>query len=117
MPDEKDIRRLVDAELAKVSDPARKNSLRGLLVAPKPLSLGWDYGRPGEKCECWLVGVSPSGKERIVYCVKGFGPADPWGLVGAHEDSSGMDCQWFARLEDAAIHAKILPPPSNYEVP
>jgi hypothetical protein len=36
------------------------------------------------------------------YCCVGFGPANPWGLVGLDADASmGMDCAWYASLEDA----------------
>lgn len=111
------IRRLVDAELAKVSDPARRDALAAVLVPPQPLSLEWGYGKPGERYVCWLVGLSPDGKERLVYCETGFGPSYPWGFVGIREDWMGMDCQWHVSLEDAAIGACILPAPPGYEVP
>jgi hypothetical protein len=117
MPDVNDIRRLVDAELAKVTDSARRDALKAVLVPPQLLSLKWGYGEPGERHECWLVGLSSSGKERLVYCEKGFGPSDPWGFVGVEENWTGMDCQWHVGLEHAAIGAGILKAPPGYEVP
>lgn len=117
MPDVDDIRRLVHAELAKVGDAARRDALIAVLVSPQPLSLKWGYGKPGEKYECWLVGLSPNGNTRLLYCEKGFGPSDPWGIVGVSDDWMGMDCQWHVGLEHAAIGAGILPAPPDYEVP
>jgi hypothetical protein len=66
MADEVEIRYLLEAELAKVADPARRAALKAVLVPPQPLSLKWGYGKPGERYQCWLVGLSPNGKERLV---------------------------------------------------
>jgi hypothetical protein len=117
MTDETKIRDLLEAELVKIADPARRAALTAVLVPPRRLVLKWGYGAPGERYECWLVGLSPNGKERLVYCEHGFGPSDPWGLVGTEEDWTGMDCQWHVGLEHAAIGAGILPAPPGYEVP
>jgi len=117
MPDLDDIRRLVDAELAGVADSTRRDALKAVLVPPQPLNLKWGYRNPAERYECWLVGLSSNGKERLVYCEKGFGPSDPWGFVGVAEDWMGVDCQWHVGLEHAAIGAGILKAPPGYEVP
>jgi hypothetical protein len=117
MPNEVEMRRLVDAELATVSEPSRRAALEAVFVPPRLLTLKWGYGKPGEQLQCWLVGLSPNGKERLIYCEKGFGPADPWGFVGSTDDWMGMDCQWHVGLEHAAIGAGILPAPADYEVP
>ncbi|HYV36965.1 MAG TPA: hypothetical protein VE988_14760 [Gemmataceae bacterium] len=117
MVDEVEIRNLLEAELAKVIDPARRAALKSALVPPQPLSLEWAYGEPGERYQCWLVGLSPNGRERLVYCEKGFGPNYPWGFVGIAENWMGMDCQWHVGLEHAAIGAGILVAPQDYEVP
>ena len=115
MPDESDIQRLVEAELAQIVDIARRDALRAVLVSPKPLMLKWGYGKPGERFQCWLVGLY--GTERLVYCDKGFGPSYPWGFVSIDEDWMGMDCQWHLGLEHAAIGIRALSAPPNYEVP
>ena len=117
MPHSEDIQQLVDAELATIDDPIRRAALAALLVTPKSFSLKWGYGMPGERYQCWLVGISPDGKTRLVYCEKGFGPSYPWGIVGIAQEWMGMDCQWHVGLEHAAIGAGALPAPSNYEVP
>jgi hypothetical protein len=117
MTDPRDMRRLVDGEFASIGDSSRRAELRSTLVSPQALSLAWDYGTPGEQFECWLIGFSKEGKKRLIYCDRGFGPAYPWGIVGAKEDGMGMDCQWHVGLEHAAIAAGILEPPPDYEVP
>src|SRR3954470_4603293 len=93
MADFDDIRDLVAAELAKIADPARRDILKSVLVPPQPLSLRWGYGKPGERYDCWVVGLSPNGRERLPDCGRGFGPDSLWGLVGVAEDWMGMDCQ------------------------
>src|SRR4051812_18437027 len=117
MADEAAIRVLVEAELANVAEPARRAVLKAVLVPPRLLTLKWGYGKPGERYPCWLVGLSPNGQERLVYCAEGFGPGAPWGFVGITEDWMGMDCQWHVGLEHAAIGAGILAAPPDYEVP
>ena len=114
---EADIPLLIDAELARVADLARRGTLQGLLHQPLRLSLAWEYGRADERFECWQVGRAPDGHLLLVYCERGFGPAFPWGFVSANELSMGMDSQWHARLEDVATSAGLLPTPAGYEVP
>jgi hypothetical protein len=113
------IESLVEAELARVADPARRGDLRALLQPPARVSLAWDYGHADERFDCWLVGRSlyPERPVLLVYCDRGFGPDDPWGFVFADEGSIGMDCQWHSGLEDAAIVAGLLPAPAGYQVP
>jgi hypothetical protein len=114
---ELDIQRLVEIDLSKVSDPTRRSVLAAILIPPQPLYLNWEYGESGERFKCWLVGLSPDGTYRLVYCDNGFGPEYPWGYVDATENSIGMDCQWHIGLEHAAIGAGLLDAPPNYEVP
>ena len=116
MADELEIQYLIKSELAKIADP-RTAALNAVLTPPLLLSLKWGYGNPGEQYRCWLVGLSPNGSDRLVYCEKGFGPSYPWGIVGIADDWMGMDCQWHVGLEHAAIGAGILIGPPNYEVP
>ena len=112
-----DISNLVQSELRRLTDPQRRISLEGLLNLPRKLSLAWDYGREGERFDCWCVGQSPNGNIWLVYCTQGFGPDYPWGFVFPHSDSLGMDSQWHLGLEDAAICAGLLDAPEGYEVP
>ncbi len=112
-----EIRQLIDAELAKLDNLSRRAILASILVPPQPLYLKWDYGESGQRFQCWLVGMSPDGNMRLVYCSAGFGPAYPWGHLQTAVESMGMDSQWHAGLEHAAIGAGLLDAPPNYEVP
>jgi len=113
---DREIRKLVNAELAKVIDPSRRAAIQAILVLPQILHLEWNYGNQGERFECWLVGLSIRG-ERLVYCDAGFGPTYPWGVLDADDQSLGRDDQWHLGLEHDAIGARILEPPLNYRVP
>jgi|SRR5262245_12218715 len=117
MLNENDVARLVEKELALVTDASRRERLRSLLVAPARLSLKWGYGKPGDRFECWIVASSTDRQQRLLYCAHGFGPEYSWGIVGVSEDWMGMDCQWHVGLEHAAIGAGLLDAPPDYEVP
>jgi len=90
---------LVEAEIARFSDPIRRQALRRILVAPRLESREWDYGSPGQRFDCWIVGEVPELDLKLAYCDEGFGPSDPWGAVFASESSIGMDSQWHDTLE------------------
>lgn len=112
-----DIAWLVDRELSRIGDPARRAGLEALLQPPGGLTLAWDYGTENERFDCWQVGCSPDRRALLVYCERGFGPEFPWGFVFADEGSMGMDSQWHSGLEDAGIVAGLLPAPAGYQVP
>jgi hypothetical protein len=114
---ELEIQRLVDAELSIVVELSRREALRATVIHPKAVRLKWNYGKPGQQFQCWVAARSENSQQYIVYCDQGFGPAYPWGIVGASEDSMGMDGQWHIGLEHAAIGARILEAPTEYEVP
>jgi hypothetical protein len=114
------IARLVDEELAGISDPALGAAIRRLLVTPYAVDRHWDYGHPSEKYTCWTVLEHPPSNTGIAYCELGFGPLHPWGLVflsGEHINI-GMDCAWYASLEDAMREscAWDQPNPPGYAV-
>jgi hypothetical protein len=117
MPTQSDILNLIEVELTKVREISRRENLRTVLVPLQMLSLKWEYGKPDERFECWLVGMSSDGQKRLLYCDCGFGPTYPWGIVSNDSDWLGMDSQWHEALEDAAIGAGLLPAPPDYEVP
>jgi hypothetical protein len=99
---------LVAAELARIRDPARRARAGSILTTPVPQSIEWDYGVPGERLDCWLVGRRSDGQVAIVYCDMGFGPERPWGYVVPEEDSTGMAGQWHASLEETLAAAGLL---------
>jgi hypothetical protein len=118
MPEiEPDLMSLVAGEVARVRDPMLRRRLQGLLRQPCRRPLTWDYGQPGDRFECWVVGESPDGGVLLVHCARGFGPSFPWGFVLAGDDSMGMDSQWHSGLADAAIAAGILAAPPGYQAP
>ena len=116
-----EITALVESELATISDSALAEAIRRLAVEPYPVEREWDYGAPGLTHTCWTVLEHHPSDTGIAYCAQGFGPQHPWGLVflrGEHMNI-GMDCGWFARLEDAMRDSMAWdgPNPPGYEVP
>jgi hypothetical protein len=101
--DVKDISSRVEQELKQISDGKLVNRIRELLATPYPVERAWDYGSRGEHFVCWTVLEHHPSNTGIAYCLQGFGPSYPWGLVslsGSHMNI-GMDSPWFASLEDA----------------
>jgi hypothetical protein len=109
------LKKLIERELEYLSDARVTAHVRGLLVEPKVVMRGWDYGTPGEEYPCWQI-LSDDGSDfGIAYCEFGFGPRNPWGLVGSlggDPGSMGMDSAWFPTLLDAYFEssaATLLP--------
>lgn len=94
---------LVEQQIEQISDPKLINRIRELLVAPYVVEREWDYGAEGDSYPCWTVLEHRATNTAIAFCSRGFGPAYPWGLVFLSGDhmSIGMDCAWYATLEDA----------------
>ncbi len=98
------IRALVANELAGVSEPSVKAYIGSLLVEPQIVMRQWDYGEIGEVFPCWSVLNHSRSNTGIAYCEYGFGPKNPWGLVGlsgSDHKSMGMDCGWFPTFLEA----------------
>jgi hypothetical protein len=100
---------LVSDELVRITDTAILAKIREVLVSPYPVERAWDYGRPGEHYTCWTVLEHPSSNTGIAYCLQGFGPSDPWGLVFLSGDhiGIGMDSAWFPTLEAAMRESMV----------
>ena len=120
MLDGKTVRERVNAELARISDGHLISRIKDLLVDPYPVIRDWDYGYPGEAYECWTVLENRESNTGIAFCERGFGPADPWGLVflTGLNMNIGMDCSWYSNLEDALRESRAWdrPNPSPHEV-
>ena len=118
--DRKAVTKLLERELAAISDSAVRDLVNRLRVEPYPVERDWDYGALGERHVCWTVLEHRPSNTGVAYCDAGFGPAHPWGLVflsGPHM-SIGMDSAWFATVE-AAVRESMAwdrPHPPGYEV-
>jgi hypothetical protein len=98
------IAHLIENELVAFADEDIIGFIRKHLIEPAPIMLGWDYGSPVEALvRGWSVFEDPIAGTRIVYCLHGFGPASPWGLVSLKEQipRMGMDSGWFTCFLDA----------------
>jgi hypothetical protein len=98
-----DVLTLVESELARISEPSTLALIRGLLVSPRCEERPWDYGEQNQKYPCWIVAEHPESDTAFAYCVYGFGPKCPWGLLHRSKkewSSMGMDCSWFTSLEE-----------------
>jgi len=99
----RDISNLVEEEILRISDEGLVQRIRQLEVTPYPVKRDWDYGVKDEQYVCWTVVEHRESNTGIAFCLEGFGPSYPWGLVslsGRHL-SIGMDCAWFVSLEEA----------------
>lgn len=115
-----EISNLVEREIERIGEPELVHRIRELLVVPYPVERDWNYGAPGQKFTCWTVVEHQESNTGIAYCEDGFGPSYLWGLMflsGSHMDM-GMDCNWYASLEDAMRESMAWeqPNPPGYEV-
>ncbi len=95
------IQQLVDTQLASITEPGRRDALSALLVVPECQSRSWDYGAEDERYSCWLVARISEFEIGIVYCERGFGPGNPWGIVSLRDDAMGPDGAWHESLDQA----------------
>jgi len=115
-----EVSRLVEDELKRIADPQLIARIRELLVVPSPVERAWDYGVEGEQFTCWTVLEHQPSNTGIAFCSQGFGPSYPWGMVflSGPDMNIGMDCQWYASLEDAMRNTMAWdgPNPPGYEI-
>jgi len=97
-----DVRSIVEAEIAKITQPDLVSRIRELLVAVRCEYRAWDYGGPDEKYPCWIFAEHSESNTAFAFTQHGFGPSSPWGLLFITGDhlSMGMDSGWFISLED-----------------
>jgi hypothetical protein len=95
----------IKLELSAFPDPLIKPAIEALLIPPRPILRGWDYGPPDQQFVCWQVMEDPDVGTGIAFCEEGFGPSCPWGLVSLDETGArsnmGMDSEWFQTFLDA----------------
>jgi hypothetical protein len=114
------IAKMVEDELQRITDPRLLRRIQELLVPPYAVERNWDYGVKGQRFTCWTILEHADSNTGVAYCSQGFGPNYALGLVflsGPHMNI-GMDCQWFASLEDAVRESMAWgePNPPGYEV-
>lgn len=106
------IKAAIQEEVSSLRDIRVRAHIERLLVEPKPMLRGWDYGLPGEKLLCWTVLEHPFTGTGVAYCEQGFGPLCPWGLVWLDGDerhlSIGQDCGWFSKFLEAVYEAALV---------
>jgi hypothetical protein len=121
MTELRDISKLVELEVLRITDIRLADKIRELLVTPYPVERTWDYGEPDEQFTCWTVLEHPPSNTSIAYCSEGFGPSNPWGLVQltGPDMSMYMDCCWHVSLEHGMRNSPAWegPNPEGYEVP
>jgi hypothetical protein len=96
------VEQAVEAGIARITQPELIACIRQHRVPVRCEPREWDYGAAGLTYPCWIFAEHPASNIAFAYCEQGFGPSNPWGLLfirGEHL-SIGMDCGWFARLED-----------------
>lgn len=103
MRDPAHLKALIEVEIQRLTDARAAAAIRARLIDPVGVMLDWDYGAPGQQFPGWVVFSDPPTQTEIVFCVEGFGPSRPWGLIMPQGDQRfmGMDSSWFQSLTDA----------------
>ena len=98
-PDEID--RIVQAEMAAISDDKKRKVLEGFLVSPRLQLREWEWSEPFEKYPCWIVADLRERDIAIAFSKFGHGAlGNPWGLVFQSKDNWFGPCfSWFPNLE------------------
>jgi len=103
-----------------MTDKTLVAAIEPLLVAPHREDREWDYGPANQTYPCWIVLEHPPSNTGIAYCIEGFGPRCPWGLLWLNGEhlNMGMDSGWYTSLEGAFRESRAcdLPTPPGYEV-
>ena len=100
-----EIRALIDAELANVTDQRIVAHIRSLLVEPRPVERTWLHEQSNRTYTCWSV-LEDAGTA-IAYCSEGPGPRWQWhwGLVSLENRAMGPDNAWYDTLLEAYFEA------------
>lgn len=99
----KDVNKLLEIELLKISNKKLRNDISSIIVFPYEIMKKWEYGHDSEIYQCWIVAIIPNSNFAIAYSKYGHGKIDPWGIVNLNNDWFGSDDYWFSSLEDAFL--------------
>jgi hypothetical protein len=93
---------LVDAEVAKASDPALVEVMGRYRVAPRLVMREWGCAADAS-LPCWIVIEHAASNTGVCYSEHGFGPRCPWGLLWIEGRPQDMrdESGWFTTSEDA----------------
>lgn len=91
------LKEIIKSEVSVLTDQRLITQINASLINPVGVMLNWDYGEIGQQFLCWSVFEHKRSKTGIAFCKDGFGPENPWGLIGSSDDaqSMGQDCGWF----------------------
>ncbi len=105
-----DLAALIRYEMRALHDTRVVAHVTALMVAPpRPLVLAWPYGEVGVVFDGFLVLDHSRSGTGIAYCLHGFGPAAPWGLIFTNRESppsTGTSDGWYPRFLDAYFESK-----------
>ena len=105
-----DLAALIRYEMRASHDTRVVAHVTALMVAPpRPLVLAWPYGEVGVVFDGFLVLDHSRSGTGIAYCLHGFGPAAPWGLIFTNRESppsTGTSDGWYPRFLDAYFESK-----------
>ena len=115
-----DIEANVLSEIERLTQHDLAEFAKRLLVPVRCEERAWDYGAEEQRYPCWIFAEHDESNTAFAYCLHGFGPSCPWGILSIHGPhlSIGMDSGWFATLEgalrDSMAWEGVNPP--GYEV-
>src|SRR6266850_1876580 len=98
-----EVKTLVAAQLARITDPVRREALSSLVVDPRLQHRDYDLGHPGARYPTWLVARSMGAPIGLAFCEIDVHAGAQWGYVSVNHRSLGSHEQWFETLEAAFI--------------
>lgn len=111
---------LLELEISIISQDDIRQNIIERRVDSRVENRAWDYGDKDCEYPCWIGVEDVSSNTAIGYCLQGFGPEYPWGLLflKGEPSSMGMDSGWYPSLESAVREAPFWDGenPINYEV-
>ena len=107
---------LVQDQISSISDIDVRSALAQIIVKPSRHQRKWDYGAEGQTYPCWTVAEDMKTDTRFLFSEFGHGETHPWGIVSFSSEWFGMDCGWFANLEDAFCESFSVSPLRIWEI-
>ena len=101
-----DVIKEISTQLTLIRDEKLVSKIKDYLIEPTLHFAIWDYSETKDKYPVWLVISSQNDNTGILYSEYGYDFGN-WGLVLLSNDPFyfGMDCNWFATLEEAFLNS------------